>query len=272
MKDRLGLGETGLRVSPFCLGMVEQPDMVAAAFRAGINFFFLTADMHWPLYEPLRLGLRALLRSPRNRAKIVVAVVSYVTQPEFCWAPFEEVLQAMPELGHVDIAVIGGTYPADFLIRHEQYQANRPGAMRALGATFHDRGAALTAVNHGLLDVAFIRYNSSHPGAETDVFPRLREGRSAKLFSFKSTSGYVTHERLESLRLPEHNWRPTHTDHYRFALRRTELDGILCGFSESQQLSELRRALTKPPLSEQEAAYLKQLSALDVGAIQLVDR
>src|SRR5215469_14434904 len=58
LTDRLVLGDEGLSVSPFCLGMVRSPDAVSAAFDAGINFFFLSADMHWPLYEPLRLGLR----------------------------------------------------------------------------------------------------------------------------------------------------------------------------------------------------------------------
>ena len=110
MKTRLALGETGLLVSPVCLGMVAEPEIVSAAYRAGINFFFLSADMHWPLYEPLRQGLRALFRaSPRARKRVVVAVVSYVTQPEFCSMPFEEVLEAVPELGHVDVAVIGGS-------------------------------------------------------------------------------------------------------------------------------------------------------------------
>ena len=49
--DRLALGREGLVVSPFCLGLVRVPETISAAFDAGINFFFLTADMHWPLYE-----------------------------------------------------------------------------------------------------------------------------------------------------------------------------------------------------------------------------
>ena len=52
------------------------------------NFFFLSADMHWSLYEPLRRGLAALLaRGGGIRDDIVVAGVSYVGQPEFCVAP-----------------------------------------------------------------------------------------------------------------------------------------------------------------------------------------
>jgi len=44
--DRLPLGTSGLEVSPICIGMVEDPRTIPAAFEAGINFFFVTADMH----------------------------------------------------------------------------------------------------------------------------------------------------------------------------------------------------------------------------------
>ena len=87
--DRLRLSDTDLRVSPVCLGKVRSDRTIAAAFEAGINFFFLTADMHWPLYEASRRGLEKLIRSRRGiRDQIVVAAASYVTQPEFCTMPF----------------------------------------------------------------------------------------------------------------------------------------------------------------------------------------
>ena len=71
--DRLALGKRGLAVSPFCLGLVEDPATISAAFDAGINFFFLTADMHWPLYEASRRGLRSSARDQCNPGPVVVA-------------------------------------------------------------------------------------------------------------------------------------------------------------------------------------------------------
>src|ERR1043165_4314286 len=97
LTDRLPLGASGVVVSPFCVGMSPDPMTIPAAYEAGINFFFVTADMHWPLYEPLRRGLRML---PRD--DIVIAAASYVTQPEFCRAPFLEVLAELPELRRLD--------------------------------------------------------------------------------------------------------------------------------------------------------------------------
>lgn len=270
LTDRLSLGSE-LRVSPFCLGLVANPEIVVAAFDAGINFFFVSADMHWPLYEPVREGLRRLLaRGTAVRDQLVVAVVSYVTQPEFCYAPFYEVLEALPGLGHVDLGVIGGSYASDFMTRLAQYE-RRPAGMRGIAASFHQREAAATAIAHGLLDLAFVRYNAAHAGAELDLFPRVTAAgaRRTKLFNFKSVSGYVPPARLEALGLPAEKWRPGPHDHYRFALRRPELDGVLCALDAVSQIEALSRLLAAPPLTDDEAEYLKTLAALDAGQLEL---
>jgi hypothetical protein len=262
--DRLPLARSGLEVSPICLGLVSSPEVVSAAFEAGVNFFFVTADMHWPLYEPLRRGLRALLQNnPGARDRIVVAAVSYVTQPEFCYMPFLEVLEAAPELGRIDLGIIGGSYPADFFVRLARYERTRPAGMRGFGATFHHRESAITAIEHDLLDIAFIRYNAGH------AFPYLKSRRTTRLFNFKSTTGYVPPERLGALGVGRDHWHPEPTDHYRFALRRPEIDGVLCGLERVEQVAALAEALAREPLSEHEADYLKTLALLDAGAVEI---
>src|ERR1051326_8362214 len=101
--DRIALAG-GLEVSRYCLGTVEDPAAVLAAFDAGINFFFVSADLHWPRYADLRRGLDQLLaRGGGIRDRIVVAAVSYATQPEFCTMPFEELLEETPRLERLDI-------------------------------------------------------------------------------------------------------------------------------------------------------------------------
>ena len=73
-----------MRVSPICVGAVDDPRTVEAAFEAGINFFFVTTDMHWPVYEATRRGLRALFRArPGVRDAVVGAGVCYPTQAVF---------------------------------------------------------------------------------------------------------------------------------------------------------------------------------------------
>src|SRR5436305_10899654 len=107
--DRLPLGNTGLLVSPACLGLVIDPATVSTAFDAGLNFFFLSADLHWPQYTAARAGLAQLLaRQPSVRDQIVVAAACYVASPDFCGAAVLDLLNAIPQLRRVDLVVCGG--------------------------------------------------------------------------------------------------------------------------------------------------------------------
>ncbi len=266
---RLALGRGGLEVSPACLGMVGAAEVVPAAFDAGINFFFVSADMHWPLYEPMRRGLELLLsRGKAVRDRLVVCAAAYVTQPEFCELPFEELVAAVPGLGRIDVVAAGGVYWQDFWARLPVYQAHRAARFcgaRAMGASFHDRSAALTAVSRQLVDVAFVRYNAGHPGAQRDLFPLLPARRRTRLFGFKSTDAYVGSGRCAELGVPDRYWVPRVTDHYRFALNRPELDGVLLSLDTVSQVAELSEALAEGPLDASHEKYLVDLAALDQG-------
>lgn len=267
------LGDTGLHVSPLCLGVVDDPATVEAAYDAGINFFFLTSDMHWPLYEGLRRGLTQLLeRDTVNRCDIVVAAATYVAQPEFLWAPFEEVIAATRGLERIDVLVSGGTYQPDLEPRLEVLAANRDrglvGAV-ALGASFHDRAAAREAIESAVLDIAFVRYNASHPGALADLFPHIGAAHRPLVFNFKTTNGFVQSTRLDELNLPSDLWRPTVQDHYRFALSRSELDGVLCAPRTPEQVDAIVAALERGPMSAEDEHYLIKLALLANGHAEL---
>jgi aryl-alcohol dehydrogenase-like predicted oxidoreductase len=267
--DRLTLKRT-LSVSPFCIGLVSDPRTVSAAFDAGINFFFVTADMHWPLYEGIRRGLADLLaRSPSVRDRIVVAVVSYATQPEFCHAPFREVLDAIPALGHIDVTVAGGSYRKDFAVRAEQYANHGHVGARAFGTTFHERPMAGKAMREQLVDIAFIRYNALHRGAEKDVFPHVPKRRRPLLYNFKSTHGFLRADDYAALGLSSAHWQPRVTDYYRFVLARPEIDGILCAPREVREVEALARAMEEGPLTEEERVYIRDLADLAKGEARL---
>lgn len=268
LTDRLPLGETGLEVSPICLGIVSTEDAVSAAFDAGINFFFITADLHWPAYEPLRRGLNNLLsRGSGIREKIVVAAASYVTQPWFFTGALHEVAKSVRGLETIDLAIAGGAYSSDYAFRLEQYHDARArgwSGMRAIGMSFHDRKTALIAANQKQVDIAFIRYNPGHPGAREDVFPYLN-GSSSILYNFKSTTGHVRPARYAELGLDESYWRPKITDYYRFALTRPEIEGLLCSPATPQEVEELAAAISEGPLDDEEEEHLINLAALGEG-------
>ena len=273
LTDRLLLGPSGLSVSPFCLGLVRAPATVQAAFDAGINFFFITADMHWPLYEHTRRGLEQLIAlRPSVRDDIVVAVVSYPTQPEFCQAPFLEVLDEVRGLGRIDVAVMGGVYAHDFVTRLDVYRGHQRDGLagvRAIGGTFHDRLAARSALTLNAIEIAFARYNPSHPGAREDLFPFRPPAGATHLFNFNSTVGAVSQDDWAKLGLGAGYWQPKRTDYYRFALTRPEIDGLLCSPTVPDQIDQLAAAIEEGPLEEDEEHYLINLSALAEGRVSL---
>ena len=268
--DRLSLGSSELRVSPFCLGQVRGEETISAAFDAGINFFFVTTDMHWPLYEEIRRGLATLLaRGEGVRDQIVVAGVCYPTQLEFCRYPFQELRDAVPGLKRIDVLVAGGAYGHEIGERLAVYHDMRRTAFcgaRAIGTTFHERQAAVRAIQENRLDIAFIRYNAGHPGARHDVFPHVPHPRSTLLFNFKSTQGYVPPAVLAQFGLDGGEyWHPHITDHYRFALTRPEMDGLLVSLETPEQVRALAEALEKGPLDEEEEEYLMNASLVAQG-------
>jgi hypothetical protein len=268
------VGDTGLRVSPFCLGRVRSEDAVEAAFDAGINFFFLTADMHWPLYEASRRGLQRLLARGRGmRERVVVAAACYPTQPEFCSTPFRELVEATPGLGRIDVLIAGGSYAGELPARLSVYREHRRTAFqgaRAIGTTCHDREAARWAIVGSHVDIAFIRYNPAHAGARDDLFPHLPPRPPALLFNFNSTHGFVPPERLAAFGLPgDVYWHPEVTDYYRFALSRPEIDGLLLSPGTPAEVDALARALERGPLDDEEQAYLMSLAAVADGTARV---
>jgi hypothetical protein len=253
-----------LSVSPICIGLVRSPDAISTAFDLGINFFFFSGDMHWAAYEATRQGLRDLCaRGPSVRRQIVVATVCYLTQPEFCRIPFMDALDAVPGLDRLDVAVAGGVYASEFATRLAVYEGHRGRAflgVQAIGASFHDRGAALVAIRHQQVDIAFVRYNPLHSGARWDLFPQVGLRSAPLLFSFNSTHGYPGEKRWAEFDLPPDAWRPRATDYYRFALTRPEVDGLLCAPSTANQVAQLVESLAQGPLGAEEESWLADLA------------
>jgi hypothetical protein len=268
LTDRQPLGRSGLWVSPVCLGAVPQPETVLAAFDAGINFFFISADLHWPIYEGTRRGVEALIaRGGGVRDEIVVGVVSYLDEPLFQALQLHEVLGAVAGLGRVDLMIAGAvSSPESFYPRFGSLARARAAGhhgAQAIGASFHDRPLALTAATFELLDILYVRYNTAHPGARYDVLPFLRSGRAARVFNFKSTMFHVTPERLRSLGFsPARCWLPAVPDYYRFALSRPELDGILASPSTPEEIDALAVALSRGALLPEEEEHMIWLSSL----------
>lgn len=248
---------------------------ISAAFDAGINFFFITADMHWPWYEHTRRGLAELLaRGGGIRDEIVVAGVCYPTQPEFCTVPFDELIAAVPGLKTLDVLLAGGAYGREFGLRWPVYVEHRQSGRfgnRAVGATFHDRPAAANAVRARQVNVAYIRYNPDHAGARRDVFPHVPRHPRPLLYGFKSTFGYLPPSGMAALGLPGPDyWHPSITDHYRYSLTSPQMDGLLIGLRAPREAAALAAAMQQGPLTEEEESYLMDVAAVARGEARVV--
>lgn len=265
LTDRIPLSGTGLYVSPLCLGITADENTVLTAWDLGVNFFFLSADLHWPLYEHTRRGLtRLFAERPGSRTDAVVAVVSYLSEPLFRALQFHEVTSAVRGLGHVDLLLAGAVSgDHDCGPRLAALAAARAGGhlgARSIGATFHSRPHALYCLASRALDIGFIRYNPRHPGAQRDVFPYLPSLGSTPLFGFKSTMFHVPTDFLERVSLT--HWRPAITDHYRFALSAPRMQGILASPMTPTELIQIGDALAAGALLPEEQDYMIRLAAL----------
>jgi hypothetical protein len=262
--DRLPLGGTGLLVSPLCLGITGTPATVLAAYDAGVNFFLLSSDLHWPLYEHTRVGIAKLLNDRRvNRDDIVVAGVSYLEEPLFRELQVQEIVDSVPGLQRIDILLAGAISSQASLARIaalQQAKLRRHAEASAIGATFHRREQSRAAAAAGLIDIHFIRYNAAHPGARRDLFPYFQADRSHLVFGFKSMMPQRQQQTFDAVRKLNHLWIPKPTDYYRFALTPLCMDGLLCSPQNPEEFSQFSEALRKGPLNRAEEEYMIWLS------------
>jgi aryl-alcohol dehydrogenase-like predicted oxidoreductase len=247
--------------------MTAQADTVLAAFDTGINFFFLTSDLHWPLYEANRRGLAKLFeRGGSIRDEVVVAVVSYLEDPLFRALQVNEVIDAVPGLERVDV-LLAGAIPNDasFYARLQSLERAkwiRHGGTSAIGASFHQRSTALLANSYDVIDVSYIRYNASHPGARTELFPYCRLDAPGLIYNFKSGMSLVSSERAAALGIPKSCWLPDAVDCYRFALARPQVDGVLCSPSSPSEVERIARGMERPCLRAEEEEYMIWLNSM----------
>lgn len=265
--NRLRLGKLGLQVSPICIGITESPATVPAAFEMGVNFFFLTGDLHWPLYEATRRGLSDLLAgSKARRDDLVVGVVSYLSEPLFRALQVNEVIDAVPGLERVDLLLAGAVSGDDNFYSRIRSLHNalflRHGGAVAAGATFHNRPYAAVAANYGLLDIAYTRFNTLHLGACNDLFPYLPPDRATLNYNFKSAFSRVSEQRFKELGFTEAHWFPEVTDYYRFVLSKPEIDGLLCSPASPSEAMSLAEALGRGALLPEQEEYMVWLSSM----------
>jgi predicted aldo/keto reductase-like oxidoreductase len=294
------LGRTDLTVS--CLGLggggaISSEDTLYA-FDRGINYFFYSSDLHHFLYRSMSGALNQLCgRGSAVRDKVVLATVTYIKNPEVALSALFDQFQ---ELGidYIDVLFWGwiGTSDAtafnncldisqDLRGANTVYQRTlekmvgaserlkKMGAVRYIGASFHDLNLANQWLNSPLLDVVMVRHNVAHRSAQRQVFNCLDAGNFERpgVSTFKSTGSHSGVLWDAPTGLPEGCWIPSVPDLYRYSLSQNCVDVCLTGMRSPTEIDKAIAGMAQGKLTQAELDYLTLYGDLHRGRVNIAD-
>ncbi|MBM3726800.1 MAG: aldo/keto reductase [Acidobacteria bacterium] len=248
--ERAELGRTGLAVGRLGMGSSYGADAraVRLAFDSGVNYFYWGAVRRAGFGQ----GLREL---SAQRSRFLLVLQSFSRVPQLVGWGVERGLRRLG-FDHADVLLLGWwNGPVGSGILDAALMLRERGLVRHLGFSTHNRPLVPAAADP--LDIAHVRYNAEHPGAENDVFPRLgppelRPG----VVAFTATSwGRL----LARRRVPPSLAAPTAGDCYRFVLSNPAVDVCLTGPGNEAQLAEALAGWRRGPMDEDEIAWMRQV-------------
>ena len=101
-----------------------------------------------------------------------------------------------------------------------------------------------------------VRYNAAHRGAEGEVFPHLAMPDPPGVVAYTATRWGAL---LDPTLVPKGEPVPRASDCYRFALSRPEVDVVISGPSNGEELDEALAALDRGPMSDDELAWMRRV-------------
>jgi aryl-alcohol dehydrogenase-like predicted oxidoreductase len=226
-----------------------EEDGVRAAMDRGVNVFFWT----WR-GKGLKNPLREAIRSRREE----VFVIGVATFGWLSWGVRRGAEGLLSDLGtdYLDAYLLGwlGVGSAWTSGTESELVALREsGKVRSIGVSIHDRPRAGRLAASSPLDLLMIRYNAAHPGAETDIFPHVREKKPSVL-------AYTATAWRRLLKKPSGWDGPVMTagDCYRFQLSSPHVDLALTGPKSRAEVEQNLDAVEKGPLSPDEAKWMRE--------------
>ena len=224
------------------------PDGIREALEGPINYIFWSQR-----YKATTGILRDLL--PKHRERLVIA-----TGPTFAYfkgqvrKAVERSLRTL-NTDYLDVVQIFWAGKMSALtagVEAELVKLREEGKARTIGLSIHDRPRAGRLAEQSIYDLLMIRYNAAHPGAEKDIFPHLAARRPI-VISYTATSW------RKLLKAPKGWDGPAATagDCYRFVLGNPNVDVVLCGPKNTQELRDNLRTIELGPLSTDEMARMR---------------
>lgn len=293
------LGRTDLTVS--CLGLggggaISSEDTLYA-FDQGINYFFYSSDLHHFLYSSMSGALRQLCgRGSSVRGQVVLATVTYIKSPEMALAALYDQFK---ELGidYIDVFFWGWigaedgprfndclNLSNDLRGSSSVYQRTmerwfgaserlkKMGAVRYIGASFHDFNLAQQWLHSPFLDVVMVRHNIAHRTAQSQVFPHLdpQDPQRPGIVTFKS-AGMHNFLGDAPAGLPKGCWRPSVPDLYRYSLTQNCVDVCLTGPTKREHIDVAIAGAQQGKLTPAEVDYLNIYGDLHRNRLKIKD-
>lgn len=279
------LGRTDLTVS--CLGLgggghISSEDTLYA-FDRGINYLFYSSDLHQYMYSSMRFALRKLCgRGSSVRDSVVLATVTYIIRtPDtvttylfdqfvdlgidyidvFFWGWIDEDnVNAFNKCISASNDIRGSNSVAQRNVERMfgiSERLKKMGAVRYIGASFHDHDLAQQWLNSPLLDVVMVRHNVAHRSGQKKVFAHLdaNDPHRPGIVTFKSAgmSSALWHPPVG---LPSGCWQPSVPDLYRYSLSQNSVDVALAGWENRAQVDAAIEGVQKGKLTPEEIEYL----------------
>jgi Aldo/keto reductase family len=244
----------------------DVPRLGKRLFRLGLSGTFgldeaaateALEQMQYVFWSPRMKGLTAALRPAlaRDRQRYVVSagpLLGYT--PGTVRRAAEGALRTLGTeyLDVFQLYWLGKMSAFTKTVQDELVKLRDEGKVRAVGASIHDRPRAGRLAEDSILDLVMIRYNAAHPGAETDIFPRVARRKPAVV-------AYTATAWRKLLRRPK-GWTgpiPQAGDCYRFCLSSPHVDIVLSGPRTGAELRENLAAIDRGPLSPPEMNFMR---------------
>ncbi|MBA7621970.1 hypothetical protein ES703_29341 [subsurface metagenome] len=250
------LGKTGLEAGRLGIASSYRASAEAfeEAFERGCNYFVWNSFIRGRSKE-MKKAIRNIV-SKGQRDKLIIAMHSYGHDAFINRYFLQRSLKALG-VDHIDVMLLGyySRKPGKNVLAGA-LRLKEKGLTRFVGVTGHSRKLFPKLDEEGKLDVFHVRYNAVNKGAETDVFPHLKERDRMGVVAFTATRwGQL----LQQKRMPEGEIAPTAADCYRYVLSNPNVDVCLTGTKDIKQMRENLSLLELGPMNEQEMERMRRI-------------
>jgi len=255
LNEKVPLGRTGMMVSRIGLasGYGVPADAIEKAFHEhGINYLYLSMLRRGRMVRAIRNLV------PRHRDEIRLVLAKPIDR--FSTERFVERWLKKLGVDHIDLLILQEQRRVpEAELAAALARLRESGKVRFVCLSSHDRpfvGRLVRGEAETPVDVAQIRYNAVHTGAEQDIFPHLpRENRPGIVVFTATCWGRLLKPRL----MPEGEPPPAPADCYRFVLSHPDVDVCVTGPASVEHLEQNLKALDAGPLDEETMTRIRRI-------------